>query len=150
MSRLPTPEDRRMMHQRGFGDGAKGNAQKFPADEDYMEAWTAGMNAARGYMVVASKDHGLPPPQVTREQLFEATAPIYAELATEPDDARASELKRQKRVIQEKEAALLPPLSGGYLACITPGCGDEDLMDLDQTTGLCGMCTRQKAREATP
>lgn len=37
---------------------------------------------------------------------------------------------------------------GGYLACITPGCGDEDMMDLDQTTGLCGMCSRQKERQA--
>lgn len=33
-----------------------------------------------------------------------------------------------------------------HTACITPGCHDEDAHDIDQTTGLCGACSRS----ATP
>jgi len=32
-----------------------------------------------------------------------------------------------------------------FNACIVPGCHDEDLSDLDQTTGLCGGCARSGA-----
>lgn len=34
--------------------------------------------------------------------------------------------------------------------CIGHGCGDVNPHDLDQSTGLCGACTRQKEREAIP
>ena len=61
-------EHRCMMHQRGFGDGANGSAQKSPEDLDYMEGWTAGMNAARDYMAAASRKYAFAQPQIIREQ----------------------------------------------------------------------------------
>lgn len=45
-----------------------------------------------------------------------------------------------------KRGARMRPLR--YDACIGDGCGDQDLADLDQRTGLCRACTREAARAA--
>lgn len=37
-----------------------------------------------------------------------------------------------------------------HTACITPGCHDEDTHDIDQTTGLCGACSRSATQPAGP
>jgi len=64
--RLLDARERRVMHHRGFGDGAKFSAQKFPEDPDYMEAWEKGLAASREYMREAIERHGLPQPTMLR------------------------------------------------------------------------------------
>ena len=95
-------------------------------------------------------------PPVTPYDVLDATAKAWFAMPQEERDACLVAIS--VATISTGESAPMPPAapqdaaggvttqSGGYLACI--GCGDEDLMDLDQTTGLCGMCSRQQVRES--
>lgn len=56
------------MFFRGFGDGAKMSAIKFPNDPDYCEAWLAGKGARDAYMEEIIKREGLPEPTFLRLQ----------------------------------------------------------------------------------
>ena len=56
------------MFFKGFGDGAKMSAIKFPDDPDYQEAWIAGRDARDAYMVAILEREGLPAPTILRLQ----------------------------------------------------------------------------------
>lgn len=66
--RFVNPVERRMMFFKGFGDGAKMSAIKFPEDGDYVEAWIAGRDARDVYMVAILEREGLPEPTILRLQ----------------------------------------------------------------------------------
>lgn len=66
--RFVNPVERRMMFHKGFGDGAKMSAIKFPNDPDYQEGWVAGHDACASYMNHIIEREGLPAPSILRTQ----------------------------------------------------------------------------------
>jgi hypothetical protein len=83
------------------------------------------------------------------------TAEEYARIASgsrvlEPRGAHALWVRRCVDCEHEEFArteydGMCPWPAVSFLACIGDGCGDEDTGDIDQTTGLCGMCSRSGA-----
>ena len=63
-----TPTDRRILFHRGFGDGAKCSAIKFPSQPDYMAGWEAGKKACEEACERYRAENGLPPPLILRAQ----------------------------------------------------------------------------------
>lgn len=55
-------------------------------------------------------------------------------LTAERDTAHAAHQIAMESVRQHAAKA--------FTVCVRDGCGDEDVADIDQTTGLCGMCSR--------
>lgn len=66
--RFVNPLERRMMFFKGFGDGTKMSAIKFPGDPDYQEAWIAGKNSRDAYLNRIIVREGLPAPFILRTQ----------------------------------------------------------------------------------
>jgi len=57
---MTTPDERRMLFAKGFGDGAKGSAQKHPTYPDYMEGWSRGLQARREGVAAYCTENDLP------------------------------------------------------------------------------------------
>ncbi len=60
--------ERRMMFMRGFGDGAKFSAKKWPDDPDYEDGWSKGYAARNAAERAFTAENDLPPPSILRLQ----------------------------------------------------------------------------------
>ncbi len=80
--RFVNPVERRMMFFKGFGDGAKMSALKFP-DLDYQEAWIAGKNARDAYLDEVTARENLPEPMILRTQTISTDTPEGRKFAEE-------------------------------------------------------------------
>ena len=60
--------ERRMMYQRGFGDGAKITATRFVGDPDYDEGYLAGRLAVTAAVEAFRTREGLPAANILRVQ----------------------------------------------------------------------------------
>lgn len=63
-----SPDERRTLYFRGFGDGAKVSAIKHPDDRDYLAGWRAGNAACTDATLAYADLHGLPRPRVLHLQ----------------------------------------------------------------------------------
>lgn len=61
--RPPTPEERRILFSRGFGDGAKGSPATLESMADYLNGYTLGVTAREEATLAFCSQHGLPVPE---------------------------------------------------------------------------------------